>query len=220
MKLLQEANFDLKNLVEGEEKKELTFSGPFIQMDIVNRNRRFYPSDEIAPIVEEYIQDKVLTGSAVGEADHPTNPNLNVDRISHRITELKREGNTYVGKALVLDTPMGKVLKGLHQGGVRYGVSTRAVGKVTETAEGYEKVGTPFILVTAGDVVMSPSAPDAYVQAVMESQEWVISAEGTWIPRIVEKTKELIESAPSSEIKKVSFECYQAFISNIAKYRL
>lgn len=214
MKLLQEANFELKRQ---EEDDRLYFEGVFIQMDTVNRNNRFYPSTKISPIIEEYIQNQVKTGKAVGEADHPTNPNLNIDRISHRIVSLVREGNNYVGKALVLDTPMGNVLRGLLKGGVQFGVSTRAVGKVALTNEGHEEVGTPFILVTAGDVVMTPSAPDAYVQAVMENKEWVLSSEGTWVSKVVEETKKAIQAAPAAEIKKVSFEAYSNFIKSIGK---
>lgn len=217
-KLLQEANFDLK-LTEAldNEKQELFFEGVFIQLNTLNRNNRFYPADDIAPIVEDYIQNQVKLGRAVGEADHPDSPNLNVDRISHRIVSLQREGNDYVGKALILDTPMGNVLRGLSKGGVCYGVSTRAVGKVTLTNEGYEKVSTPFVLVTAGDVVMNPSAPKAYVQAVMENHEWVLSAEGTWVPQVVEQTKKAIEAAPASQINRVSFEAFQRFLHSIGR---
>jgi hypothetical protein len=214
MKLLQEANFEIKRQ---EEENKIFFEGVFIQMNTINRNNRFYPAEKISPIIEEYIQNQVNTGKAVGEADHPTNPNLNIDRISHRIISLTREGNNYMGRALVLDTPMGNVVKGLLKGGVQFGVSTRAVGKVSLTNEGYEEVGTPFILVTAGDVVMTPSAPDAFVQAVMENKEWVLSAEGTWVSKIVEETKKAIEAAPAAQLKKVSFEAYHNFIKSISK---
>lgn len=214
MKLLQEANFELKRQ---EEDNKLYFEGVFIQLDTINRNNRFYPSAKIAPIVEEYIANQVNTGKAVGEADHPTNPNLNIDRISHRIVTLAREGNNYVGKALVLDTPMGNVLRGLLKGGVQFGVSTRAVGSVSLTTEGHEEVGTPFVLVTAGDVVMNPSAPDAFVQAVMENKEWVLSAEGTWVSRVVEETKKAVQAAPAAQIQQVSFDAYQKFIKSIGK---
>jgi len=214
MKLLQEANFELKRQ---EEDNKLYFEGVFIQLDTINRNNRFYPSQKIAPIIEDYIENQVNTGKAVGEADHPTNPNLNIDRISHRIVTLAREGNNYVGRALVLDTPMGNVLRGLLKGGVQFGVSTRAVGSVSLTTEGHEEVGTPFVLVTAGDVVMNPSAPDAFVQAVMENKEWVISAEGTWVSRVVEDTKKAIEAAPAAQIQQVSFDAYQKFIKSIGK---
>lgn len=214
MKLLQEANFEINRQ---EDNDKLYFEGVFIQLDTVNRNNRFYPSTKISPIIEDYIQNQVQTGKAVGEADHPTNPNLNIDRISHRIISLVREGNNYIGKALVLDTPMGNVLRGLLKGGVQFGVSTRAVGKVALTNEGHEEVGTPFILVTAGDVVMSPSAPDAFVQAVMENKEWVLSSEGTWVSKVIEETKKAIQAAPLTEIKKVSFEAYQKFIKSIGQ---
>lgn len=214
MKLLQEANFDIKRQ---EEENKLFFEGVFIQLNTINRNNRFYPAETISPIVEDYIQNQVNTGKAVGEADHPTNPNLNIDRISHRITSLVREGNNYVGRALVLDTPMGNVLKGLLKGGVQFGVSTRAVGKVTLTNEGHEEVSTPFVLVTAGDVVMNPSAPDAFVQAVMENKEWVLSTEGTWVCQVIEQTKKAIQNAPASNIQKVSFEAYKNFIASIGK---
>lgn len=214
MKLLQEANFEIKRQ---EDNDKLYFEGVFIQLDKVNRNNRFYPSQKISPIIEDYIENHVKLGKAVGEADHPTNPNLNIDRISHRIVSLAREGTNYVGRALVLDTPMGNVLKGLLKGGVQFGVSTRAVGKVALTSEGHEEVGTPFVLVTAGDVVMTPSAPDAFVQAVMENKEWVLSAEGTWVSQIVEQTKKAVEAAPAPQIKRVSVESFERFIKSIAR---
>lgn len=214
MKLLQEANFDIKR---EEDNDKLFFEGIFVQLDTVNRNNRFYPSSQISPIIEEYVQNQVKTGKAVGEADHPSNPNLNIDRISHRIVSLTREGNDYRGRALVLDTPMGNVLKGLLRGGVQFGVSTRAVGKVSLTKEGHEEVGTPFHLVTAGDVVMSPSAPNAFVQAVMENKEWVLNAEGHWVSRVIEETKAAITAAPSSQIQQVSFEAYKRFIQSIGR---
>lgn len=214
MKLLQEANFDIKR---EEDNDKLFFEGIFVQLDTVNRNNRFYPSSQISPIIEEYVQNQVKTGKAVGEADHPSNPNLNIDRISHRIVSLTREGNDYRGRALVLDTPMGNVLKGLLRGGVQFGVSTRAVGKVSLTKEGHEEVGTPFHLVTAGDVVMSPSAPNAFVQAVMENKEWVLNAEGHWVSRVIEETKAAISAAPSKQIQQVSFEAYKRFIQSIGR---
>jgi hypothetical protein len=214
MKLLQEANFEVKTQ---EKEGKLHFEGIFIQMDLKNRNNRVYPSGSISPIVESYIKEQVESGKAVGEADHPSNPNINLDRISHKIVSLRRDGNNYHGKALVLETPMGKVLRGLIDGGVTFGVSTRAVGQVRLASEGHEEVGTPFVLVTAGDAVMSPSAPDAFVQAVMENKEWVLTAEGHWVPRIVEETKAAIDKAPISQVPQVTFEAFQTFLQAIGR---
>jgi hypothetical protein len=215
MKLLQEANFEVKTTPDPEGK--LFFEGVFVQLDLKNRNNRVYPSAKIAPVIEQYIQEQVAAGKAVGEADHPTTPNLNIDRISHKIVSLVREGSNYVGRALVLDTPMGRVLRGLIEGGVTFGVSTRAVGQVRITNEGYEEVGTPFVIVTAADAVMNPSAPDAFVQAIKEHREWVMTAEGQWIPRIIEETEKAIDKAPISQVPQVSFESYQKFIKAIGR---
>lgn len=216
MKLLQETSYNLK-LDHAEDGRKIFFEGIFIQLDTVNRNNRLYPSEAIAPIIDKYIQEQVAMGKAVGEADHPTNPNLNIDRISHKIVDLRRDGSNYIGRALILDTPMGKVLKGLTEGGVTFGVSTRGVGKVNVNEGGIEEVSTPFILVTAGDAVMSPSAPDAYVQAVMENREWVINSEGKWVQNVIEQTKAAIHRAPTAAIPKITFEAYRRFLDSIGK---
>lgn len=212
MKLLQEVSYDL--LTETVDKN-LYVGGIFMEMGIVNKNKRHYHPDVVGPIVEQYIKDCVLTGSAVGEADHPNNPNLNIDRISHRIVELKREGNNYVGKALVLDTPMGNVVRGLIKGGVRTAMSTRAMGNVTVTSEGIEDVGAPFMMVTVGDFVMSPSAPNAFMQAVNESANWVMNAQGTWVSQIVENFKKDMEIKPLAEIHRLKLEAFQNFLQTI-----
>lgn len=214
MKLLQEVTYDL--LTESIDK-DLYVGGIFMEMGIVNKNKRHYHPDVVGPIVENYIKECVLTGSAVGEADHPNNPNLNIDRISHRIVELKREGNNFVGKALVLDTPMGNVVRGLIKGGVRTAMSTRAMGNVTVTNEGVEDVGAPFMMVTAGDFVMSPSAPNAYMQAVNESAEWVMDAKGLWVQRIVEDFQKAMETKPLAELHRLKVESFKKFFASIGR---
>lgn len=157
---------------EGADKK-LHISGPFIQMDVVNSNKRIYPSEYIAPKIEAYNTSMVQTSRALGELNHPGNPYVNPERAAIKIVSLKREGSSYMGKARVLETvPMGNILAGLLREGVQMAVSTRATGS-TISKNGVAVVQPDFQLLTAADVVTDPSAPDAFVQAIMENKQWV-----------------------------------------------
>lgn len=175
MKLLVEQydveNFDI--LEEGKESKSLYIKGPFIQMDTLNGNNRIYPSEYIAPKIEEYITTKVAGNRAVGELNHPSHPDVNYERAAIKIVELKRDGKNYIGKAKVLENlPMGSIVAGLIREGVQMTVSSRALGSVKRDAKGVNIVQPDFRLMTAADIVSDPSAPDAFVQAIMEGKEW------------------------------------------------
>jgi len=173
-------------------KKNTYLEGIFMQAEKKNRNGRVYTK----PILEKAVQsfkEKVDAGRAVGELDHPAEPTINLDRVSHRITELRWEGSNVIGKALVLNTPCGKILEGLLSGGVQLGVSSRGMGSLRQQ-EGASYVGDDFVLSTV-DVVQDPSAHDAFVNSIIENTEWVQDKTGNWKPKSIEKIEtELFES--------------------------
>lgn len=154
-------------------KKTLYIQGPFLQTEVVNRNGRMYRMPVMEREVRRYIEQYVNKGRALGELGHPDGPTVNLDRVSHKIVSLRREGNNFVGKAQILSTPMGKIAESLLKEGVTLGVSSRGIGSVTRNNEGYSEVGEDFMLATAADIVADPSAPDAFVQGIMEGKEWV-----------------------------------------------
>lgn len=172
MKLIRETFEEgLSMLTEGTgENQKVYISGIFMQADAKNRNNRIYEKRVLEPAVEKYMKEQVKTGRAVGELNHPDGPAINLDKVSHRITNLRWEGNSVVGKALILDTPMGNIVKGLIKGGVKLGVSSRGMGSV-ESKNGTSYVREDFMLATV-DIVQDPSAPDAYVDGIMEGVEW------------------------------------------------
>jgi len=192
MKLIKEEIESVEFIVEkvGNNKK-LYIKGPFLQAECVNRNRRRYPLHILEREVKRYNSVYVDKGRALGELGHPSGPTVNLDRVSHKIVELYREGNNFIGKAQILSTPMGKIAESLINEGVCLGVSSRGLGSLTTTREGYNEVGEDFMLATAADIVADPSAPDAFVQGIMEDKEWIYDAsKKTWI---VESVKDIIE---------------------------
>ena len=174
MKLITEEISSVKFITEGKgAKKKMYIEGVFLQGDIKNRNGRMYPVGTLAKEVERYNESFVQKGRALGELGHPDGPTVNLDRVSHKITSLKQEGNNFMGKAQLLDTPMGKIAKSLIGEGVTLGVSSRGVGSLKENRDGCKVVGEDFMLATAADIVADPSAPDAFVSGIMEGKEWV-----------------------------------------------
>jgi len=174
MKLITEEISSVKFITEGKgAKKKMYIEGVFLQGDIKNRNGRMYPVGTLAKEVGRYNESFVNKGRALGELGHPDGPTVNLDRVSHKITSLKQEGNNFVGKAQLLDTPMGKIAKSLIGEGVTLGVSSRGVGSLKENRDGCKVVGEDFMLATAADIVADPSAPDAFVSGIMEGKEWV-----------------------------------------------
>jgi len=154
-------------------KKTLYIQGPFLQTEVVNRNGRMYRLPVMEREVKRYTEQYVNKGRALGELGHPDGPTVNLDRVSHKIVSLHREGNNFIGKAQILSTPMGKIAESLLKEGVTLGVSSRGIGSVKQNNEGYSEVGEDFMLATAADIVADPSAPDAFVQGIMEGKEWV-----------------------------------------------
>ena len=174
MKLITEEISTVKFITEGKgAKKKMYIEGVFLQGDIKNRNGRMYPVGTLSKEVERYNESFVQKGRALGELGHPDGPTVNLDRVSHKITSLKQEGNNFIGKAQLLETPMGKIAKSLIGEGVTLGVSSRGVGSLKENRDGCKVVGEDFMLATAADIVADPSAPDAFVSGIMEGKEWV-----------------------------------------------
>jgi hypothetical protein len=173
MKLITEEIESIEIITEESEgKKTLYITGPFLQAEVTNRNGRCYPFSILEREVKRYNDTFIKNGRALGELGHPDGPSVNLDRVSHMITSLHSEGNTFVGKAKVLDTPMGNIAKSLLDEGVMLGVSSRGVGSLIEK-NGVKYVSDDFMLATAADIVADPSAPDAFVQGIMEGKEWV-----------------------------------------------
>ena len=173
MKLISEEIESVDILTEEKDgKKTLYITGPFLQAEMVNRNKRCYPLTTMVKEVKRYSDEFVSKGRALGELGHPDGPQINLDRVSHKIVSLTQEGNNFVGKAQILGTPMGKIASSLLADGVKLGVSSRGMGSITQH-EGVNYVGEDFMLATAADIVADPSAPDAFVDGVMEGKEWV-----------------------------------------------
>ena len=174
MKLIREEIEDIKILTESRNgKKSLYIEGVFLQGNIKNRNGRMYPMETLQKEVGRYIKEQVSQGRAVGELGHPDSPTVNLDRVSHKIVSLKESGSNFIGKAKILGTPMGKIASSLIDEGVKLGVSSRGIGSLKPTKEGFNVVGEDFMLATAADIVADPSAPDAFVEGIMEGKEWI-----------------------------------------------
>lgn len=216
MKLIAEEVLEVQYLVERNEKtgeKEYAIEGIFMQAEKKNRNGRVYPQHVLSKEVQRYNQDYVQKNRAFGELGHPDSPTINLDRVSHMITKLYPDGNNFIGKAKILDTPNGKIVKSLLDGGASLGVSTRGVGSLRPQS-GFQLVQDDFHLATAADIVADPSAPDAFVRGIMEDAEWVLTAKG-WMPVHQERAKKLIKEASRNEIEDVALKVWKSFISKI-----
>ena len=216
MKLITEftENETLKCLVEKKENgdKNYVIEGVFAQADKKNRNGRVYPKPIMEKAVNKYVTEQVSKKRAVGELNHPEGPTVNLDKVSHLITDLKFEGNDVVGKAQILDTPMGKIVKGLLEGGVQLGVSTRGMGSL-ENRNGAMVVKDDFILSTV-DIVQDPSAPEAFVNGIMEGVDWVWN-NGVLCPQVIEEMETEIKTAPKTVLYETSVREFKNFLSLI-----
>ena len=193
MKLITEEIESIEIITEETDgKQSLYITGPFLQAEITNRNGRCYPMSILEREVKRYNDTFIKNGRALGELGHPDGPTVNLDRVSHMITSLKSEGNNFIGKAKILDTPMGNIAKSLLGEGVKLGVSSRGIGSLVEK-NGVRYVSDDFMLATAADIVADPSAPDAFVQGIMEGKEWVWEG-GILKERAAEITKRRVES--------------------------
>lgn len=217
MKLITEEIDQVEVIVESiNGKKSLFIEGVFLQGDICNRNKRMYPMSTLRNGVKLYSENYISKGRAVGELGHPAGPTINLDRVSHSIVSLVESGNNFIGKAKILTTlPMGAIAAGLYEEGVKLGVSSRGVGSLVSTAEGYSKVSEDFMLSTAADIVHDPSAPDAFVNGIMEGVNWVYnSKKQIWISENIKNKIEndVISKKLTEERKLQHFEHYLKLI--------
>ena len=174
MKLIREEIEAVEVITESRGgKKTLYIKGPFLQTETVNRNQRMYRLPIMQKEVKRYTESYISKGRALGELGHPEGPTVNLDRVSHKIVSLEQKGNNFIGKAQILSTPMGKIAESLLKEGVTLGVSSRGIGSISQNREGFMEVGEDFMLATAADIVADPSAPDAFVQGIMEGKEWI-----------------------------------------------
>lgn len=219
MKLIAEfTDHKLEVLTERTEKgsKNHFIEGVFMTSEAKNRNGRVYPKPVMERAVDLYVKEKVNTGRAVGELNHPEGPNINLDKVSHIIEKLDWSGNDVVGKARILETPMGNIVKGLLDGGVRLGVSTRGMGSLEEK-NGVSFVKDDFILSTV-DIVQDPSAPTAFVNGIMEGVEWVWN-NGIIQSQVIEKMETEIKKAPRKNLYEVQVREFKNFLSLLKQNR-
>jgi len=215
MKLITEQNNDIEVLTEEKDGKKSTYiKGVFLQTEITNRNGRMYKFDTMNREVSKYNEEFVNRGRALGELGHPEGPTLNLDRVSHKIVELYPEGTNFIGKAKLMETPMGKIAKSLLEEGVQLGVSSRGLGSIKKEGS-CSVVADDFILSTAADIVADPSAPDAFVEGIYEGREWV-TVDGKIKEQQIEAIKAAIDNAPTpQELQERKISAFATFLRSI-----
>jgi len=216
MKLITEINESIEYIAEAKEDggKDYFIKGPFMQANIKNRNGRMYPAEVLDKEVSRYVTENVAKNRAYGELGHPTSPTINLDRVSHMIKELTRDGDNFIGKAKIMtETPMGRIVKNLMDEGASLGVSSRGMGSL-KNKSGVAEVQNDFYLATAADIVADPSAPDAFVEGIMEGKEWVWD-NGIIREATINDYKEEIEKAPSKDLTETKLKVWSKFLSNL-----
>jgi hypothetical protein len=216
MKLITETIESVKYLTEATEngKKQLFIEGPFLVYDKPNRNNRMYTKSILDREVQRYTEQYINTNRALGELGHPDTPSINLERVSHVITELRDNGECYIGKAKILDTPYGNIVKNFIDSGVSLGVSSRGMGTLSSGRNGVNLVQDDFRLATAADIVADPSAPGAFVNGIMEGKEWLF-VEGRFVEVDIDNAKRQIQKASSKEIEAVALRLFENFISKL-----
>ncbi len=216
MKLITELNEEVKFITEATEagKKEMFIEGVFMQAERENRNGRMYPLQILSREATRYVNEYVNKGRAFGELGHPQGPTINLERTSHLIKELRLEGNDFYGKAKILDTPYGNIVRNLINEGATFGVSTRGMGSLEERSDGVKVVKDDFYLATAADIVADPSAPDAFVRGIMENKEWVC-VDGRWIEQDIDRAKSMIRKASAKDLEETKLKIFEAFIRKL-----
>lgn len=212
MKLICEHSEDVKYLSEqnNDGSKSVFIEGIFMQAEKENRNRRIYPRSVLAEAVNRYMNEQVSTGRAVGELNHPEGPTINLDKVSHRITELRWDGDNVIGKAQVLNTPMGKIVSGLVEGGVQLGVSSRGMGSIEER-NGKTFVKDDFSLATI-DIVQDPSAQEAFVNGIMEGKEFIVTEDGK-IEEQIDNIRKDVRKASKEQLLEAQVKAFEKFLS-------
>ena len=214
MKLITEMVEDVEYLVEKKNDiKEYYIHGIFMQAEQKNRNGRVYPIQHITPAIEKYITEYVEKNRAMGELNHPSGPTVNLDKVSHIIKDLVCEGNNFTGKAKVLDTPMGKIVKNLIEEGARLGVSSRGMGSLKKRNNGINEVQNDFIL-SAVDIVADPSAPDAFVDGILEGKEWIWD-NGLLREQQIAKYERDIKRASKRQLEETTLHAFKDFLSKL-----
>lgn len=216
MKLITEMNEEVSYVVEGTEngKKKFAIEGVFMQSDTVNRNGRVYPRQILEGEVDRYNKKYVMERRALGELNHPSGPTVNLDKVSHLITDLKMEGKDVKGKAKLLETPCGLIAQNLLEAGVRLGVSSRGMGSLKES-RGYKEVQKDFML-SAVDIVADPSAPNAFVNGIMEGVEWIWE-NGILKQEVIEAYENTIKKTPSRELQETAVNIFNDFMTKLSK---
>ena len=216
MKLITEEIESVEFLVETRNgKKSMYIEGVFLQGNIKNRNGRMYPMETLRREVGRYNENHVVSGRALGELGHPEGPTVNLDRVSHKIVSLKESGSNFIGKAKILSTPMGKIASSLIDEGVKLGVSSRGIGSLKPTRKGVNVVGDDFMLATAADIVADPSAPDAFVEGIMEGKDWVWDG-GILREKFAAKMYQEIDTlATQKELEERKLALFNNFLSNL-----
>ena len=218
LKLICEVNEDINYITEAKDesgKKSYFIEGVFMQGDIKNRNGRVYPAQTLAKEVARYNKEYVEKKRAYGELGHPQGPTINLERVSHMITELKQDGSNFMGKAKIMtETPYGAIVKSLMDEGAQLGVSSRGMGSLKAGKSGAQEVQKDFYLATAADIVADPSAPDAFVNGIMESKEWVWE-NGVIREATIADYETKIKKASKSELESVKLKVFESFLSKL-----
>ena len=216
MKLIREEIESVEFIVEERNgKKNMFIEGIFLQGNLKNRNGRMYPMETLRKEVQRYNENHVQSGRALGELGHPDGPTVNLDRVSHKIVSLKENGSNFIGKAKILSTPMGKIAESLISEGVKLGVSSRGIGSLKQTREGVNIVGDDFMLSTAADIVADPSAPDAFVEGIMEGKNWVWDG-GILVEQAAAKTYQQINTlVTQKQLDEQKLNLFNNFLNNL-----
>jgi hypothetical protein len=215
MRLIAEITEDVQIITE-ENSKNLFIEGVFLQSEIANKNSRRYPKQVMQREVKRYMKEYVEANRAFGELGHPEGPSINLDRVSHMIVSLKEDGNNYIGRAKIMNTPMGNIARNIIECGGKLGVSSRGLGSLKTTSEGINEVQDDFFLATAADIVADPSAPDAFVQGIMENKDWMF-VNGSWTYQNIEETKKLIQKTNQRQIQEMKIRAFESFLNSISK---
>lgn len=214
MKLIRELTESVQYLTEEKDgKKTLYIEGPFLVAEAVNKNKRMYKEETMRNEVNRYNEEYISKNRAFGELGHPDTPSINLDRVSHLIVGLRQEGNAWIGKAKILETPMGNIARNLIEGGAQLGVSSRGMGSL-KVENGINVVQGDFHLATAADIVADPSAPGAFVQGIMEGKEWML-VNGIWTEQHYDVARQEIKQASSKDIESVSLRIFENFLKKL-----
>ena len=216
MKLITEVNDQVRYITEEKAgKKSLYIEGVFLQSNLKNRNGRMYPAEIMEKEISRYMTEAVENNRAFGELGHPDGPSINLDRVSHIVTELRRDGDNWIGKAKLKETPMGNIARGLIESGGQLGVSSRGLGTLKENRDGVQVVQDDFHLATAADIVADPSAPDAFVRGIMENKEWVV-VNGVWTEQHCDMSKKYIKKASKKQLEEAKIQVFERFLRHLS----